>query len=236
MSFERTPDGMTMGQYYGAKTGTMKEPTSAIAAYLIDTLEREFPTIEDRIGTKSITYSWFHSGEPKVTLDSPAVSISVAPMENQTLGTYIRSSSGSMIPGVLMRAEIVTVVIADSPRMREDISSRLFKILNKEIHNKSKDLPIFYLERMGFGDDRGFSAVERYMMQSLFQNTTEDVYLKIDTYEIGYAENYIFESDAVDWAVIGNIDAEMFSDGKSLPPPITNSSITFKTTLRPNGV
>lgn len=233
MSFERTPDGLSIGQYYGLKSGTMKEPTSAIAAYIIDLLETKLPHIEDRIGNTNISYSWFHSAEPQVVISSPAVGISVAPKEHQTLGQYISTSYGSMVPGTLMRGEIVVFIVADSPRMREDISSRIFRVLNKEIHNNISKLPIIYLERHGFGDDRGFSSIERYIMSSLWQNTTEDLYLKIDTYEIGYSENYIDEEDPVDWAVIGNIDAEMESDGILLPPPITNTSFTFKTTFTP---
>ena len=236
MSFEQTPDGLTMGRYYGAKSGTMTEPTSAIAAYFIDVLESKLPTIADNIGNTSITYTWFHSGEPQTTLNSPAVGVSVAPMEVQTLGsTSIATSFGSVIPGSLMIAEIIMVIIADSPRMREDISSRIFRTLNKHVHFSNENTPIIYLEKKGFGDDRGFSSIDRFVMTSLWQNITEDKYLKIDTYEMGYAENYIDEDDPVDWAVIGTIDSEIKSDDISLAP-ISSSTITFKTTFRPNGI
>lgn len=237
VSFEKTPDGLTMGQYYGVKSGTMKEPTSAIAAYFIDILESKLPIIKDNIGDTLITYTWFHSGEPQTTLNSPAIGISVAPMEKQTLGsTSIATSFGSIIPGSLMTAEITMVIVADSPRMREDISSRLFRILNKEVHNSNKNTPIIYLERKGFGADRGFSSIDRFVMTSLWQNITEDKYIKIDTYEIGYAENYINEDDPVDWAVIGSIDSEILSDNEELPTRITSSRVTFQTTFRPNSV
>ncbi len=237
MSFEQTPDGLTIGRYYGAKSGTMTEPTSAIAAYFIDLLEEKLPTIADNIGDIPITYTWFHSGEPQTTLNSPAIGMSVAPMEVQTLGsTSIATSFGSIIPGSLMTAEIIMVIIADSPRMREDISSRMFKILNKHIHFSNENTPITYLERKGFGDDRGFSSIDRFVMTSLWQNITEDKYLKIDTYEVGYAENYIEEDDPVDWAVIGSIDSDMESDDILTSIPISSSIITFKTTFRPNGI
>lgn len=237
MSFEQTPDGLTMGKYYGVKSGTMTEPTSAIAAYFIDVLESKFPTIKDNIGNTPISYTWFHSGEPQTTLNSPAIGISVAPMEVQTLGSASMATSfGSIIPGSLMTAEIVVVIIADSPRMREDISSKLFKVLNKHIHFSNENTPIIYLERKGFGDDRGFSSIDRFVMTSLWQNITEDKYLKIDTYEIGYAENYIDEDDPVDWAVIGSIDSDMESDSILTSIPISSSTITFKTTFRPNGI
>ncbi len=235
MSFEQTPDGISVGRYYGVKIGTSKEPTSAIAAFIIDTLEERFPTIKDSIGETSINYSWFHSGEPQETLLSPAVGISVAPMEQQTLGSSSFSTSyGSIVSGSLMKAEIVMVIMADSPRMREDISSRMFKILNKFIGRSNS--PLFYLERQGFGDDRGFSSIDRFVMTSLWQNITEDKYLKIDTYEVGYAENYIEEEDEVDWAVIGNIDSDILSDNKPLLIDISNVNITFKTTFKPNGI
>ena len=237
MSFEQTPDGLTVGRYYGAKSGTMKEPTSAIAAYIIDVLESKFPTVEDNIGDTPISYAWFHSGEPQTTLSSPAIGISVSPMEKQTLGsTSIATSFGSVIPGSLMTAEIIIVIVADSPRMREDISSRIFKVLNKHVHFSNENTPIIYLERKGFGDDRGFSSIDRFVMTSLWQNITEDKYIKIDTYEIGYAENYIDEDDPVDWAVIGTIDSEMESDDVVISIPISSSFITFKTTFRPNGI
>lgn len=237
MSFEQTPDGLTMGQYYGTKSGTMKEPTSAIAAYFIDLMESKFPSMKDVFGDTLISYSWFHSGEPKTTLDSPAVGISVAASEYQTLAsTSIATSYGSIIPGSLMSAEIVVVIVADSPRMREDISSRLFKILNKEVHYNNENTPIIYLERKGFGDDRGFSSIDRFVMTSLWQNITEDKYIKIDTYEIGYAENYIDEDDSVDWAVIGSFDADVLSDNVDLNMRISSSRVTFQTTFRPNNV
>lgn len=235
MSFEQTPDGITMGQYYGAKAGTMKEPTSAIAAFIIDVLENKFPYIEDNIGNTPISYSWFHSGEPQKTLSSPAIGLSVATTERQTLGsTSIGTSYGSVVPGSLMVAEVVIVIVADSPRMREDISSKLFKIINKYIGGSN--VPIFYIERKDFGADRGFSSIDRFVMTSLWQNLTEDKYIKIDTYEIGFAENYIEEDDTVDWGIIGNIDANIFSDGLLLPSDISSSVITFKTTFTPNGI
>lgn len=235
MSFEQTPDGITMGQYYGAKSGTMKEPTSAIAAYVIDVLEEKFPYIKDSWGNTPISYSWFHSGEPQKTLKSPAIGLSVAPMEEQTLGsTSIATSYGSIIPGSLMKAEIVIVIVADSPRMREDISGRLFRVINKNM--RGADSPLFYIERKGFGDDRGFSSIDRFVMTSLWQNLTEDKYIKIDTYEVGYAENYIDEDDSVDWGVIGAIDSDIESDGIDLGTRISNSLITFKTTFTPSGI
>jgi hypothetical protein len=238
MSFERTPDGLTIGRYYGAKSGTMTEPTSAIAAYFIDILESKFPTVRDNIGDTPITYTWFHSGEPQTTLNSPAVGFSVAPMEVQTLGsTSIATSFGSIIPGSLMAAEIIMVIVADSPRMREDISSKIFKILNKHVHYSNENIPIIYLERKGFGDDRGFSSIDRFVMTSLWQNITEDKYIKIDTYQVGYAENYIEEDDSVDWAVVGTIrDSIIESDSTPLSVTYTSSTVTFKTTFRPNGV
>ena len=237
MSFEQTPDGLTMGAYHSVKAGTSKEPTSAIAAYFIDVLESKLPTIADRLGNTPISYTWFHSGEPQTTLNSPAIGLSVAPMEVQTLGSAsMATSSGSIIPGSLMTAEIIIVIIADSPRMREDISSRLFKVLNKHVHFSNESTPLIYLERKGFGDDRGFSSIDRFVMTSLWQNITEDKYLKIDTYEIGYAENYIEEDDPVDWAVIGSIDSDMESDNILTSVPISSSIITFKTTFRPNGI
>ena len=237
MSFEKTPDGLTMGQYYGSKSGTMREPTSAIAAYFIDVLEDKLPTIRDYVGTMPISYSWFHSGEPQKTLQSPAVGVSVAPMEYKTLGSaQMATSYGSIIPGSLMTGEIVMVIVADSPRMREDISSRIFRTLNKHVHYNNESSPIIYLQRKGFGDDRGFSSIDRFVMTSLWQNLTEDKYIKIDTYKIGYAENYIDEDDLVDWAVIGSMDADIWSDDTSLPPRITSSVVTFKITFTPNGV
>lgn len=233
MSFEKTPDGITMGAYYGVKAGTMKEPTSAIAAYIIDLLEDKFPFVEDIVGQTPISYSWFHSGEPQKTLLSPAIGINVAPMEEQTLGsTSISTSYGSIIPGSLMSAEIIVVIVADSPRMREDISGSIFKILNKYVNGNNS--PIFYLERRGFGDDRGFSSIDRFVMTSLWQNITEDKYLKIDTYEVGYAENYIEETDDVDWGVIGAVDSNILSDNEPLFSETSNSVITFKTTFTPN--
>jgi len=236
MSFEKTPDGLTMGQYYGAKSGTMKEPTSALAAYFIDLLEDKLPTMRDTLGDTPISYSWFHSGEPQTTLNSPAIGLSVAPMELQTFGSAsIATSFGSIIPGSLMTAEIIIVIVADSPRMREDISSRLFKILNKEVHYNGENTPIIYLERKGFGDDRGFSSIDRFVMTSLWQNITEDKYIKIDTYEVGYAENYIEEDDPVDWAVIGYIDGDLQSDNVS--QRITSPSrVTFQISFTPNSV
>jgi len=235
MSFEETPDGITIGQYYGNKQGTMKDPMSAIAAYVIDILESKFPTIQDALGDTPITYSWFHSGEPKKTLSSPAMGISVAPMEIPTFGsTHISTSRGSIIPGSLMMAEIVLVIVADSPRMREDISSRLFRTFQR--HMQGRDSPFFYFERKGFGDDRGFSSIDRFVMTSLWQNLTEDKYIKIDTYEVGYAENYIDEDDPVDWAVIGAIDSEMQADNTDLSVPISDAVITFKTRFTPNGI
>lgn len=233
MNFEQTPDGMTMGQYYGAKSGTMKRPTSAIAAYFIDLLEDKLPYMEDLFGNTKITYSWFHSIQPQKTLSSPAIGISVAPMEYQTFGSSsIATSYGAVIPGSLMTAEIVMVIIADSPRMREDISGEIFRVMNKYGSKK----PIFYIERKGFGADRGFSSIDRFVMTSLWQNLTEDKYIKIDTYEIGYAENYIDEDDSVDWGVIGAIDSDIESDGIDLEARISNSLITFKTTFTPNNI
>ncbi len=235
MSFEQTPDGITMGQYYSVKQGTSKEPTSAIAAFIIDMLEERFPFIEDRVGEVPITYSWFHSGEPQRTLSSPAMGISVAPMEIQTFGsTSISTSYGSMVSGSLMKAEIVLVIIADSPRMREDISGRLFRVMNK--YASVEGSPLFYIERKGFGDDRGFSSIDRFVMTSLWQNLTEDKYIKIDTYECGYAENYISEEDTVDWGVIGNIESELLVDNIYLPSDISAANITFKTTFTPNSI
>lgn len=237
MSFEQTPDGLTIGRYYGVKAGTATEPTSAIAAYFIDILESKLPTIKDFLGVTPIVYTWFHSGEPQTTLNSPAVGISVAPMEVQTLASAsLGTTFGSIIPGSLMTAEVVIVIIADSPRMREDISSRMFKVLNKHFHYNNKNTPIIYLERKGFGDDRGFSSIDRFVMTSLWQNITEDKYLKIDTYEIGYAENYIDEEDPVDWAVIGSIDSDMESDDILTSIPVSSSLITFKTTFTPTGI
>jgi len=233
MSFEQTPDGLSVGQYYGSKTGTLKEPTSAIAGYLIDILEDKMPYIRDRIGNRPISYNWFHSGEPQKTMLSPAIGLSVAPMEAQTFGsTSIGTSYGSVVPGSLMKAEVVCVIVADSPRMREDISSRLFRTLNKHVTHR----PIFYIERKGFGDDRGFSAIDRFVMTSLWQNITEDKYIKIDTYELGYAENYIDEEDAVDWGVIGSIDSSIQSDAVDLDIAFAGTSITFKTTFTPTGI
>jgi hypothetical protein len=198
-------------------------------------LEERFPYIENRIGNIPITYSWFHSGEPQKTLSSPAMGISVAPMEIQTFGsTSISTSYGSMVSGSLMKAEIVLVIISDSPRMREDISGRLFRVMNK--YASVEGSPLFYIERKGFGDDRGFSSIDRFVMTSLWQNLTEDKYIKIDTYEVGYAENYIEEADGVDWAVIGSIDAEILVDNTYLPSKITDANITFKTTFTPNGI
>lgn len=235
MSFEQTPDGITMGQYYGVKQGTTKDPMSAIAAYLIDVLEDKFPTIQDVFGETPITYSWFHSGEPQKTLSSPAMGISVAPMEIPTFASsHISTSSGSIIPGSLMMAEIVLVIVADSPRQREDISSRLFRTFQK--YTQGRDSPFFYFERKGFGADRGFSSIDRFVMTSLWQNLTEDKYIKIDTYEVGYAENYIDEDDAVDWGVIGSIDSDMQSDNNDLSIPISDARITFKTIFTPNGI
>ena len=237
MSFEKTPDGLTIGQYYGNKSGTMTEPTSEIAAYFIDVLESKFPTIKDFTGDTPISYSWFHSSEPQKTLQSPAVGISVAPMEYETLGSsQMATSYGSIFPGSLMSAEIIMVIVADSPRMREDISSRLFRTLNKHVHYNNENSPIIYLTRKGFGDDRGFSSIDRFVMTSLWQNLTEDKYIKIDNYTVGYAENYIDEDDPVDWAVIGSMDADMWSDDVSLPPRITSSVVTFKITFTPNNV
>ena len=151
MSFERTPEGITLGQYHGVKSGTMLEPTSAIAAYMIDLLEEHFPTIKDRFGEIPISYKWFHSGEPQKTLLSPAIGVSVAPMEIPTLGsTSIATSFGSIVPGSLMMAEIVLVIVADSPRMREDISGKLFKTINKRMSGQNS--PLFYVARKGFGE------------------------------------------------------------------------------------
>jgi hypothetical protein len=232
MSFEQTPDGITMGRYYGAKSGTMTEPTSAIAAYMIDILETYFPSIQDRVGPIPLSYTWFHSGEPQKTLVSPAIGISVAPMEIETLGsTSIATSYGSVVPGSLMQAEIVMVIVADSPRMREDISGKLFKTISKYITGATS--PIFYIERKGFGDDRGFSSIDRFVMTSLWQNLTEDKYIKIDTFEVGYAENYIEESDWVDWAVTGSIAADMLSDGTPITKGEPSSFVTFKATFTP---
>lgn len=235
MSFEQTPDGISVGQYYGAKSGTMKEPTSAIAAYIIDILEDKFPTMKDALGDTPISYAWFHSGEPQKTLLSPAIGLSVSPMEKQTLGsTSLATSYGSIIPASLMSAEVIIVIVADSPRMREDISGRLFKIINK--HMNGTNSPLFYIEKKGFGDDRGFSSIDRFVMTSLWQNITEDKYIKIDTYEVGYVENYIEEDDVVDWGVIGSIDTNILSDGAPLPSGISDAVITFKTTFTPNGI
>ena len=235
MSFEQTPDGLTIGRYYGNKSGTTKEPTSAIAAFIIDILESKLPFIKDTKGNTAISYSWFHSGEPQKTLLSPAIGISVAPMEKQTLGSaQISTSYGSIFPGSLMTAEIVVVIVADSPRMREDISSRLFRVLNKHVHYNNENTPIIYLERKGFGDDRGFSSIDRFVMTSLWQNLTEDKYIKIDTYKVGYAENYIDEDDPVDWGVIGTIDAAMLSDNIPLPNRITSSVVTVQFTFTAN--
>jgi hypothetical protein len=235
MSFEQTPDGITMGQYYGIKQGTSKEPTSAIAAFFIDTLEDKFPSISDRFGEVPLSYTWFHSGEPQKTLRSPAIGISVAPMEIPTFGsTSISTAQGSIVPGSLMMAEVVMVIVADSPRMREDISGRLFKTINKFMSGARS--PLFYVERKGFGDDRGFSSIDRFVMTSLWQNLTEDKYIKIDTYEVGYAENYIDESDynwELDWGVISNIDAGVLANGIPATPDFSSGVITFKTTFTP---
>lgn len=233
MSFEKTPDGISVGRYYGNKSGTMVEPTSVLTAYIIDLLEEKFPSIDDVYGSSTISYSWYHSVEPQTSLQSPAVGISISPTEKQTLGsTSLTTLGGSIIPGSLMVAEMTVVIVADSPRMREDISSRMFKILNKYINGITA--PIFYFERKSFGDDRGFSAVDKFVSTALWQNVTEDKYVKIDSYEIGYAENYIDEDDISDWGVIGAIEHNISSDNVLLSSDIGSTNITFRTTFTTN--
>lgn len=205
MSWEKPIVGGAVSRYYPKHSGTATEPTSAIVAWIIDILEEEFPSIENFSGSSPIYYSWFHGREPSDAINVPSVALSMRAGEQETLGIMINGDNGVEIPGSLMRSELELVILADSTRQREDISSRIFKILNKRIH-LFKDNPIYSFRRMSAGDDRGFSTIDRFVMSSLWQNMTEDVFFKIDHYELQYTEVYVDESDNNAWGMVGSFE------------------------------
>lgn len=231
MSWEKSIDGASMAQYRGNKTGTSFQPTSAIAAYIIDTLEAKLPSIRDRVGDTPVSYYWFHPNNPQTEMQSPSVGVSVRAEEHETLGIGIATSYGSVIPGSMMSGEISMFIVADTPRQKEELSARIFKVLNKVIHREEKT-PIFYIRRSQYGYDGGFRATYSFDFPALFQTVTEDKYIKHDLYRIGYLENYVDEEDEVDWAIIGRIDIDRDGDGSELTFPI--NSISLRVSFTPN--
>jgi hypothetical protein len=204
MSWERPIGRNAVSRYYAKQGGSTTDAVSALVAYIIDLLEDKSPTIRDKFGDSTIYYHWFHANDPQQSMQTPAVGISLMAGETNTMGNLISTNDNFLLAGALMDAEITLVIIADSPRQREAISSKIFHVFNRWIYEG--DSPITYIEKSGYGDDRGFSSIDRFVMSSLWQNLTEDKYLKIDTYTIGYVEFYR-EDDAlpVEWAVIGSV-------------------------------
>ncbi len=224
MSWEIPIARGAISNYYSKKDGTTTDATSAVAAFIIDILDEKAGYIRDKFGDTKILYTWFHSAEPSSSLTSPAVAISVMSNERDKLGANIDANDGTVLFGGLMDNEMTMLIIADSPRQREAISNRIFQVLNKWVH--LRESPIHYIMRMGFGDDRGFSSIERFMMSSLWQNFTEDKYIKIDIYNLGYVEFYEDDDEIVDWQVIGSIKSD------DIPNPYsTNISMRIDFTI-----
>jgi hypothetical protein len=239
MPFETPPVPGTVGRYYvekeNAKALSDTAPT-AIGDFIIDLLTQKLPSIPTLTGNEQpITYSWYFNVEPKDSgiLTTPAVGIMVLTQDFPTLGSAIRGPGGMILPGTLHDGMLNLVVISRDPKTREALSHRIRRVLEREINFFNTGHPLTYIEPVDLGDDRGFSAVDRFMYAPFWQNLSENVYIKLSSFSFGVAEAYVDDDVPIPWAVIGSGSTSVNGDAGEL---FGGGHITLKLKFKPKNL
>lgn len=186
-----------------------------IGLWIIEQLKTLYPTHKTKGGDQIIYYSWFFDLQPKEpnVMALPAVAVDVVIAEHPTLGTAIGDGEGGVVAGALRDAEIAIVVIANSARMSASIEGRVARILDRVI-NFAEDIPLTHVTKYHFADDRGFSSIDRFVMTSLWQNLSDEAFVKLTFYNSGFVEDYIEDTDEIWAGLVGGINLGITADSE----------------------
>lgn len=196
MSFEKPnmPGGASI--YYPVAQSTAGSAAESLGMWLIEQLQAKYSYHRDHGGLVPIYYQWFFSLDPETAAKLPSVAIAVMTAEYPRLGSYLHAGDGAIIPGELRDAEILVCVLANNTKLRDGIEDRLSRWVSKII-NGAENVPFRFLTKYDHGDDRGFSSIDRFVISSLWQNLTDEAFVKMTFFKTGYVEDYIEPEDGL---------------------------------------
>jgi hypothetical protein len=185
-----------ISRYDPIAKSTSGSAAESVGMWLLEQLREKYPKHRDEGGLVDITYEWFFSLEPKTAISLPAVAIGVMTAEYPKLGSALHAGEGAIVPGELKDAEILLVVLANNVKLRDGIEDRLSRWINKII-NHGVDIPLRFATKYDPGDDRGFTQIDRFVISSLWQNLTDEAFVKVSMFRTGYVEDYVEPEDGL---------------------------------------
>jgi hypothetical protein len=224
MSWEKPILSGGMSQYNPVQQGMTHSAAESAGKWIIDQLREHYPTHRTIAGDVPIGYEWFFDLSPKTTITLPTVAIGVMTAEHLRLGSAMQDDHGTVVPGELFDSVIVIVVLANNSPMRDGIEHRLARKLLRII-NFTKGTPFRYGSKRDFGDDRGFSSIDRFVISSLWQNLTDEAFVKVTTFTTGWVEDFVEPEDDY-WLGVAGVLAVDVS-----PSPPSNRSLGFSLIL-----
>ena len=202
-----------VGIYFPRKKGFATTPAEAIGMFLIDVLESQFPYAKWGSNNIPIKYNWFSDQSPKMSIDSPAVSLIVDLTDSPKLGEYLPTSDGGMVMGNMYKMQVTFVIIAQNTKLRTYIINQLDRVLKREIIGQSYH-PILDFRKDDFGWERGFNQSQQNVYTVLFQNESDMEFVQTIEY-IGYIlQDYVDadSSEEVFNGIIGSISGNINTD------------------------
>jgi hypothetical protein len=206
----RTTDIETFGEYI----------TDAIGNYLIHNLKKYYPRQRMKNAPQGVPifYSRMFDLRPDdeiLGMHTPAVGISVDTAEHITNSDIIPGEDGDFMPGDVYDIQIMTVVIASTSSISDAVDAQMTRVLNWLLNRG--DSPLLYMTKSLYSADRGFSTIDRFVLYALWQNLTDQQFVRIATYnsavmdvysDIGLPEDMNFGWDSV----VGSSSVKMTSD------------------------
>lgn len=193
--------------YYPVAKSTAGSAAESLGMWLIEQLKVKYPSHRDEGGDVPIFYQWYFDLDPDTAMKLPSVAIAIMTAEYPRLGSYLHAGDGAIVPGELRDAEVLTIVLGNNTKIRDGIEDRLSRWISKII-NGGSNIPFRYATKYYHGDDRGFSSIDRFVISSLWQNLTDEAFVKVGYFKTGYVEDYVEASDGLGtiWnGIVGSI-------------------------------
>ncbi len=194
MSFEKPVIPGAISTYYSTVQSLSDSAAESLGMWVLEQLKLKYPQHRDVGGLVDIHYQWFFSLDPDTAAKLPSVAIGVMTAEHPRLGSTLNAGDGAIVPGELKDAQILAVVLANNTKLRDGIEDKVGRWLGRII-NHAQGSPFRYLTKYDFGDDRGFTQVDRFVISSLWQNLTDEAFVKVTMFNTGYVEAYVEPTD-----------------------------------------